>query len=118
LSHPCGACFDVPHGVANAINLPASIEYNAAGGEDIAGRYRDVAELLGLERTADIGPALAAHVSELARSLGLPTRLSQVGVPESGIPLLVAGAMGDACTLVNPRAPTAEELAACYRRVL
>ena len=36
LSHPCGAHFDVPHGVANAINLPWVIEFNAAGGEDIA----------------------------------------------------------------------------------
>jgi alcohol dehydrogenase class IV len=41
-----------------------------------------------------------------------------VGVPESGIPLLVEGAMGDACTLVNPRAPSAEELAELYRRAL
>jgi alcohol dehydrogenase class IV len=118
LSHPCGACFDVPHGIANAINLPASIEYNAAGGEDIAARYRDIGELLGLERAGEIGHTLAEHIRELVRSLGLPTRLSQVGVPESGIPLLVAGAMGDACTLVNPRAPTADELAECYRRAL
>ena len=60
----------------------------------------------------------AEHIRELVRSLGLPTRLSQVGVPESGIPLLVEGAMGDACTLVNPRAPSAEELAELYRRAL
>jgi alcohol dehydrogenase class IV len=118
LSHPCGACYDVPHGIANAINLPVAIEYNAAGGEDIAARYRDIGELLGLPAGGDIGELLAEHVRELVRSLGLPTRLSQVGVPESGIPLLVEGAMGDACTLVNPRAPSAEDLAACYRRAL
>ncbi len=118
LSHPCGACYDVPHGIANAINLPASIEFNAAGGEDIAARYRDIGELLGLDTGGEIGHLLAAHIRELVRSLGLPTRLSQVGVPESGIPLLVEGAMGDACTLVNPRAPTAEDLAECYRRAL
>ncbi|MDX6669777.1 MAG: alcohol dehydrogenase, partial [Solirubrobacteraceae bacterium] len=29
LSHPCGAHYDVPHGVANAINLPVTIEWNA-----------------------------------------------------------------------------------------
>jgi alcohol dehydrogenase len=118
LSHPCGACYDVPHGIANAINLPASIEFNAAGGEDVAARYRTIGELLGLEGGGEIGPLLAAHIRELVRSLGLPTRLSQVGVPASGIPLLVEGAMGDACTLVNPRAPTAEDLAECYRRAL
>ena len=118
LSHPCGALYDVPHGVANAINLPVTIEYNAAGGEDIAARYRDVAELLGVEPRGDVGHALAEHVRALVGSLGLPTRLSQVGVPEAGIPLLVEGAMGDACTLVNPRVPSAEDLAELYRRAL
>ena len=118
LSHACGARFDVPHGIANAINLPVAIEYNAAGGEDIAARYRDIGELLGIETGGDIGHVLAEHVRELVRSLGLPTRLSQVGVPESGIPLLVEGAMGDACTLVNPRTATAEEVAELYRQAL
>ncbi len=119
LSHPCGARYDVPHGIANAINLPATIEYNAAGGEDIAARYRDVGELLGVSGAgSEIGPALAAHVRELVRSLGLPTRLSQVGVPEAGIALLAEDAIGDACTLVNPREPTVEELAELYRRAL
>ncbi len=118
LSHPCGAVYNVAHGVANAINLPATIEYNAAGGEDIAARYRDVAELLGVEPRGEVGHALAEHVRELVSSLGLPTRLSQVGVPEAGIPQLVEGAMGDACTLVNPRVPSAEDLAELYRLAL
>jgi len=118
LSHPCGAIYNVPHGVANAINLPVTIEYNAAGGEDIAARYRDVAELLGVEPRGEVGHALAERVRELVGSLGLPTRLSQVGVPEAGIPQLVEGAMGDACTLVNPRVPSAEDLAELYRQAL
>src|SRR3712207_2972408 len=34
MSHPCGAQFGVPHGVANAINLPHVIRFNAEGGTD------------------------------------------------------------------------------------
>ena len=49
MSHPAGAHFGVPHGVANAIHLPHVIRFNAEGGDDIADRYRDVAELLGVE---------------------------------------------------------------------
>ena len=49
MSHPAGAQFGVPHGVANAIHLPHVIRFNARGGESIAGRYRDISELLGLE---------------------------------------------------------------------
>ena len=121
MSHPAGAHFDVPHGIANAINLPWVIEYNAAGGTDIANRYRDVNELLGLEAgggDATVAHALAEHVRGLVARLGLPTRLSEVGVPESAIPALVDGAMGDGCTLVNPREPTEEDFAQLYEKAL
>lgn len=118
LSHPAGAQFGVPHGVANAIHLPHVIRFNAAGGAGIADRYRDVAEVLGVETGGDVGETLATHVTQLIDGLGLPTRLSQVGVPESGIPALVDGAMGDATTLLNPREPTEEDYAALYRAAL
>jgi alcohol dehydrogenase class IV len=121
MSHPAGAHFDVPHGIANAINLPWVIEYNAAGGTDIANRYRDVNELLGLEAGGDdatVAHVLAEHVRGLVAGLGLPGRLSEVGVPESAIPALVDGAMGDGCTLVNPREPTEEDFAQLYEKAL
>jgi alcohol dehydrogenase class IV len=111
----------VPHGVANAINLPWVIEFNAAGGTDIANRYRNINELLGLETGGDdatIGHALAEHVRGVVARLGLPTRLSEVGVPESAIPVLVEGAMGDGCTIVNPREPTEAEFAELYEKAL
>jgi alcohol dehydrogenase len=121
LSHPCGAQYDVPHGVANAINLPWVIEYNAAGGEPIADRYRDINEIFGLEvggSGEQVGHVLAEHVRGIVKRLGLPTRLSEVGVPEEGIPALVEGAEGDGCTLVNPREPTAEDFAELYRKAM
>jgi alcohol dehydrogenase class IV len=121
MSHPCGGHYGVPHGVANAINLPWVIEYNAAGGEDIADRYRAVAEVIGADAAGggeEVGKALADHVRGLTSRLGLPGRLSEVGVPEEGIPALVEGAMGDGCTLVNPREPTDEDFAELYRRAL
>jgi alcohol dehydrogenase class IV len=121
MSHPAGAHFGVPHGVANAIHLPHVIRFNAEGGADIADRYRDVGELLGLETGGShsaVADALAGHVSELTARLGLPTRLSQVGVPESGIPALVEGAMGDGTTLLNPREAGEDDYAELYRRAL
>jgi alcohol dehydrogenase class IV len=123
MSHPCGGHFNVPHGVANAINLPHVVRFNAAGGSDIAERYRDVAEVLGAETGgtgtgAAVGEALADHISSLTRSLGLPQRLSEVGVPEEGIPDLVEGAMGDGCTLLNPREAGEEDFAELFRQAL
>jgi alcohol dehydrogenase class IV len=117
MSHSVGAHFGVPHGVANAIHLPHVIRHNAAGGPDIADRYRDVGELFDVDEP-EIGEALAAHVTELVARLGLPTRLSQAGVPEDAIPALVEGAMGDGTTLLNPREMGEEDYAALYRKAL
>ena len=121
MSHPAGAQFGVPHGVANAIHLPHVIRFNARGGDSIAGRYRDIGELLGLATggsAVDAADALAAHITELVARLGLPTRLSQAGVPESGIPALVEGAMGDGTTLLNPREAGEDEYAELYAQAL
>jgi lactaldehyde reductase len=117
MSHPVGAHFGVPHGVANAIHLPHVIRHNAQGSPDIADRYRDIGEIFDVS-DRDIGDALADHISELTARLGLPTRLSQVGVPEDGIPALVEGAMGDGTTLLNPREMYEEDYAELYRRAL
>ena len=121
MSHPCGAHYGVPHGVANAINLPHVIRFNAAGGSEIAERYRDVNDLLGIEVGGSdeaVGDALATHVGGLVSGLGLPTRLSEVGVPEDGIPVLVEGAMGDGTTLMNPREPSDEDYEQLFRAAL
>jgi alcohol dehydrogenase class IV len=121
MSHPAGAQFGVPHGVANAIHLPHVIRFNARGGDSIAERYRDLGELFGLETggaATEAADALAAHIGGLVEQLGLPTRLSQAGVPESGIPALVEGAMGDGTTILNPREAGEEDYAELYRSAL
>jgi alcohol dehydrogenase len=121
MSHPCGGHYGVPHGIANAINLPWVIEFNAAGGEGIADRYRAICEVMDAEAAgtgAEVGKALADEVRALTARLELPRRLSEVGVPEEGIPRLVEGAMGDGCTLVNAREPTEDDFAELYRKAL
>ena len=121
MSHPVGAHFGVPHGVANAIHLPHVIRFNAAGGGETADRFRDLNELLGLESggsDAAVGYALAGHIGELVARLGLPTRLAEVGVPEDGVDVLVEGALGDGTTLLNPREPSEDDYAKLYRQAL
>ena len=118
MSHPAGALFGVPHGVANAIHLPHVIRFNAEGGPDISSRYGDIADVLSAQAGANVGDGLAEHLTGLVARLGLPTRLSQVGVPESGIPQLVEGAMGDGTTLLNPREVGEEDYATLYRHAL
>jgi alcohol dehydrogenase class IV len=121
MSHSAGGRYGVPHGVANAINLPHVIRFNASGEPWIGERYRDIAELLGAGSSgspADVGESLAAWVADLTQSLGLPRRLSEVGVSEAGMPELVDGAMGDGCSLVNPRELAEEDFQALFEAAL
>jgi alcohol dehydrogenase class IV len=117
MSHPAGAHFGVPHGVANAIHLPHVVRHNAAGGPEIADRYRDVGDVFDVQEP-EIGEALAAYLTDFTARLGLPTRLSQVGVPEEGIPALVEGALGDGTTLLNPREMEEDDYRALFRAAL
>jgi alcohol dehydrogenase class IV len=121
MSHPAGARYGVHHGMANAIVLPWVIEYNAAAGEDLGDRYRAVCHLLGVDAPGgaeEVGAALAGHVRELTGRLGLPTRLSEVGVPEDGIGQLAEDAMGEGPTLVNPREPSEEDFVELFRKAM
>jgi len=121
MSHPAGAQYGVPHGVANAINLPHVIRFNCGGGPEVPDRYREIAALVGAESggsDAEVGDSLAAWVSELTTRMGLPQRLSEVGVPEAGIADLVEGAMGDGCSLTNARELVPEDFEALYKAAL
>ena len=119
IAHACGGRRGVAHGVANAIALPHAIRFNAAL-PAVAARYRDLAVLLGVETggAAEAGEALADHVAALVRSLGLPGRLSEVGVSAEDVPALADAAMGDGCTLVNPREPSEQQMSELVRGAL
>ncbi|MDP9189899.1 MAG: iron-containing alcohol dehydrogenase [Actinomycetota bacterium] len=121
MSHSAGAKHGVVHGVANAINLPHVIRFNVEGGSEIADRYRSLAELLGADAggsDTDVGASLAGWVTELTSGLGLPQRLSEVGVPEAGIPELIEGAMGDGCSLTNARELEPQHFEELYKQAL
>ena len=119
LAHPLSTVANVHHGLANAVVLPHVLAFNA---EAAAERLRDVAEDLGVE-TGGLSDAEAAQkaveaVRALSREVGIPERLSQVGVTAEMIPELSRKAMEDGCHRTNPRPCTAGDMAELYRRAL
>ncbi|MBK1686179.1 lactaldehyde reductase [Rubrivivax gelatinosus] len=119
MAHPLGAFYDTPHGVANAMLLPHVMRFNApATGE----KFRHVARALGVEGTDTMTPpqyreAACAAVQQLGADLGIPTRLSSVGVDETELPALAAAAFEDVCTPGNPRAASLDEILELYRQL-
>jgi len=117
MSHPVGAHFDVPHGVANALLLPYVMDWNLPGCLDT---FPAVAEALG-EDVGGLSPRAAAEVAvdvvrQLARDLGIPERLRDVGVTRDGLAAMTDDAMKSGNVLVNPRATNRDEMLALFER--
>jgi alcohol dehydrogenase class IV len=112
-----GAEHDVPHGVAVAAVLPATMRYNTPA---CAERYRRVAEALGYgdRRTSDREGARAAvtAVEELIDDVGLTDDLRDVGVTADALPDLVdRTATLERLLVGNPRRVDEAALEAMYR---
>jgi alcohol dehydrogenase len=121
MSHAVGGLHGVPHGVANSINLPHVIRFNCEGGPAIVDRYRRVAELMGADASGDgaaLADSLANWMTAMSSGLGLPTRLTEVGVPEASLDQLVDAAMGDGCSLTNARELLPEDFRALFTAAL
>jgi maleylacetate reductase len=75
LCHVLGGSFDLPHAETHTVVLPHALAYNAVAAPDAAGR---IAGALGTKDAA-----LGLH--ELAKRLGAPLALRDLGMPEDGI---------------------------------
>ncbi|MBQ6758685.1 MAG: lactaldehyde reductase [Selenomonadaceae bacterium] len=120
MAHPLSAVYDIPHGTACAILLAPVLKFNApATGE----RYREIARAMGVEGVdgmtqEEYRAAAIEAVSKLSTDVGIPTKLSELGVKAEDIDFLAASALADACTPGNPRDVTKEEIAEIYRSIL
>lgn len=116
MAHPLGAFYDIPHGVANALLLPYVMQYNM---ESSPAKFGDVARAMGVDTagmdTRQAAQAAVDAVRALAVRVGIPQRLSSLGVREEDLPRLAASALADVCTPGNPRDTNAEEILALYR---
>jgi alcohol dehydrogenase class IV len=118
LAYPLGGHFHIPHGLSNALVLPAVIEFNASAAEDL---YAELAPLLVKNlkagNAASLTEQLVAELSDLSPRCKLPTRLRDAGVPEDMLPQLAKDAMLQQRLLVNnPRELTEADALAIYRK--
>jgi alcohol dehydrogenase class IV len=117
MAHPCSGHYGVAHGLVNAILLPYGMEFNLPVA---ASRLAGIAAALGVDThgldTDRAARAGIACVRPLAHDCCLPDRLSQSGVPHSGLAQLAADALGDGMLYTNPRLPSEEDILALYRQ--
>lgn len=118
MSHPVSAFFDVPHGLANAVILPAVVDYNSSICPD---KYYDIYQRIVRYPVSkdDFSPdMLAEEIRRLNGELGIPATLKDVGVDEGKIDVMSADAMKSGNIAVNPRRTTIKDIQYLYINLL
>ena len=119
MAHTLSAYYDMPHGKACAVLLPAVMEYNApATGE----KYREIARAMGVHGVDEMSQeeyrkAAVDAVKKLAEDVGIVTSLKGV-LKEEDVKKMSEDAFADACRPGNPRETSIEEIEAIYRSLM
>ncbi len=108
LAHPLSSECGLHHGLANALCLPAVLDFNEAA---VVERVVHIGLLL--DGQPDLGECSKA-VRELRAALLLPNGLGEAGVKAAQLPALADLAFEDACHRENPRKCTRDDLLALY----
>ena len=98
----------VPHGLACAVMLPTTLEVNASACQET---MNNLAISAGVEVTsrATNAQAFVDFIRSLCEDVGIPSRLSQIGVTQHQIPAIVQSSRGNSMN-GNPRDLSDQEL--------
>ena len=115
LSYPLGGEFHIPHGLSNAILLPSVMKFNMPACPE---RYAEVAIACGItaghtaEETAQRG---VDFIYRLAAAVGIPDKLTALGIPQSAVDGMAKAAMQVQRLLKNnPREVTEQDAREIY----
>lgn len=119
MSRPIGAHFHVPHGLSNAMLLPAVTEF---GLDAARARYAEAARIMGLASEMDDEQAaarrLVAELRALNRDLAVPSP-AEWGIDaakwDALLPVMARQALASGSPGNNPRVPDEAEIIALYR---
>jgi alcohol dehydrogenase class IV len=121
MSRPIGAKFHVPHGMSNAMLLPAVTEFSISAA---VARYAECARVMGMvpayapddEAVAE----LVRNLHELNGKLAVPTP-AEFGIDrqawELSIPSMARQALASGSPANNPRVPSEDEIERLYRQI-
>jgi alcohol dehydrogenase class IV len=113
LAHPLSSLLDTHHGLANAVNLPYGMDFNAPGLEPAFQRMAQAMNITGGDAAS-----LVAYLFYLNEQLGLPENLGAIGVKEEHLETLATLAEADFCHPNNPKPVSREDFLAIYKKAL
>jgi len=113
LAHPLSSLLDTHHGLANAVNLPYGMEFNIEGSED---KFKRMAKTLDLKDENGMG--VVNYLFELNSKVGIPHKLSAIGVKQEHIETLADLALADFAHPNNPKPVSRENFRDLYQKAL
>ncbi len=121
MSRPLGAVYHLPHGLSNAVLLPAVTAYSLSGA---TARYATVARALGCATQDDDDPTAAGRLvpalEHFNQVLAVPRLRECLGVSqahfESTLEKMAHDALQSGSPQNNPRVPAAGEIVELYRQ--
>jgi alcohol dehydrogenase class IV len=113
LAHPMSSLLDTHHGLANAVNIPYGMQFNISGFED---KFSRIASTLRLSENS--GDAVVKYLFDLNNRIGIPHKLSDVGVKQEHLDTLADLAFADFAHPNNPRPVSREDFRQLYQQAL
>lgn len=118
MAHTLSAHYDTPHGVACAMLLPISMEFNK---EYTGTRLREVARAMGVKDVDSMSQeeyrtAAIDAVKKLSADVGIPATLDKI--KEEDLDQLADDALNDACYPGNPREATHAQVKELFRKIM
>ncbi len=118
MAHTLSAYYDTPHGVACAMLLPISMEFNK---EYTGEKYKAIAKAMGVEGVdamtqEEYRDAAIAAVKKLSADVGIPAKNEKIR--EEDLDALATDALHDACYPGNPREATKEQVIEMFRQLM
>lgn len=113
LAHPLSSLLDTHHGLANAVNLPYGMSFNMEGSEE---KFRRIARAIGLKK--EHGKNVVDYLFQLNKNIGLPSKLSDIGVKEEHVETLSDLAFADFCHPNNPKPVSRDDFKKLYQEAL
>lgn len=118
LSYPLGGEFHISHGLSNAILLPSVMKFNYTANPK---KYADIAIAFGAKRgTTDEETALNGvdYITNLSIKCGIPTSLTEIGIPQEAVSRMAKAAMKVQRLLKNnPREVTETDACDIYNNL-
>lgn len=120
MAHQLGAVYDTPHGMANALLLPAVMRFN---GETSWERYREILENIGRPDAKDLNKddvinTFVWMIQELSKKVGITQTVKDTGCKEEDLDMLADKALEDPCMPGNPREVTKEDFIQLYKQAM